>query len=115
MEKLTFEYPAIRIKQNASCNDLILFGASAYEIKKWAGVPQKKKFDDVETVGFQRVENKKRLSELRNFYLNEKNTIQNTLICAIRDIDECCISFDEPNGLLKLSFPNFYQMRIVEL
>lgn len=117
MEKLTFEYPAIKIKQNDFCNDLILFGASAFEMRKWAGVPQKKKLDDVETVGFQRVENKKRLSELRSFYLNEKNIIQNTLICAIRDIEGCSTTFQEieGNGSLKVEFPNFYNMEIVEL
>lgn len=115
MEKLTFEYPAIKIKQNESCNDLILFGASAFEMSQWAGVPQKKKIDEVETVGFQRVENKKRLSELRNFYLNEKNIIQNTLICAIRDIEGCNTIFEDKKGMLKIEFPNFYNMEIIEL
>ncbi|EOA0024738.1 hypothetical protein [Salmonella enterica] len=41
MPKLTFEYPAIKIKQNEMCSDVVLFGASAYEIHQWAGVPQK--------------------------------------------------------------------------
>ncbi|WP_054178972.1 hypothetical protein [Trabulsiella odontotermitis] len=120
MHKLTFEYPAIKIKQNEMCSDVVLFGASAYEIRQWAGVPQKKSFDDVETVGFQRVDNKARLSELKKFYLNQQNVVQNTLICAMRDIAGCSVNFKSKDGndvagVLEIEFPSFYEMPIIDL
>jgi hypothetical protein len=116
MDIKKFSYPAIKIKQNPDASEIILFGASAYEISKWAGVPQKTRFDGVESVGFQRVNNPKRLAELQKFYLNSKNVIQNSLICAIREIDGCDIKFvGEDTGTLEVYFPDFYNMPIVDL
>ncbi|NTZ40634.1 hypothetical protein EXW94_23755 [Enterobacter sp. JMULE2] len=113
---IRFSYPGIKIKQTKESNEIVLFGASAYEISRWAGVPQKTKFDVVESVGFQRVKNEKRLTELKRFYTNGHNVVQNTLICAIRNIDECKIIFDgEDTGNIIIEFPDFYKMPLVEL
>lgn len=113
---IKFSYPAIKVKQTKESNEIVLFGASAYEISRWAGVPQKTKFDVVESVGFQRVKNEKRLTELKRFYHNDQNVIQNTLICAIRNIDKTNITFDgEDTGIIKIDFPDFYNMPLVEL
>src|SRR5215510_14253035 len=80
-----FRYRAIRIHQTESGDPLVLFAASATEIDTWAGVPQKKVIGDQgETTGFQREVNDKRLNSLKEFYSNEKNIIQNPLLCANR-------------------------------
>jgi hypothetical protein len=79
-----FKYKAVRIRQTNSGNWLVLFAASAIEIDMWAGIPQKKKIGEQETTGFQREENPKRLKEIASFYRNDKNIIQNPLLCALR-------------------------------
>ncbi|MFN6484119.1 MULTISPECIES: hypothetical protein [unclassified Nostoc] len=79
-----FKYKAIRIKQTNSSDWLVLFAASAIEIDMWAGIPQKKEIGGQETTGFQREENPKRIKEIGEFYRNEKNIIQNPLLCALR-------------------------------
>ncbi|EHB7488721.1 hypothetical protein JV265_004745, partial [Salmonella enterica subsp. enterica serovar Kentucky] len=61
-----------------------------------------------------------RLNELKKFYLNQKNVVQNTLICAIRDIAGCKVSFKGKDssdcaGTLKIEFPSFYDMPIIDL
>lgn len=113
---IKYTYPAIKIKQTSDSSEIVLFGASAYEISRWAGVPQKTRFDVVESVGFQRVKNEKRLTELKKFYHNTKNVVQNSLICAIRNIHDCKISFEgKETGFVHIEFPDFYNMPLVEL
>lgn len=92
----TFKYKALRVRQTNSGNWLVLFAASAIEIEQWVGIPQKKKIGDQETTGFQREENPKRIREIRAFYQNEQNIIQNPLLCALRQTSQGSIDF-EPN------------------
>lgn len=113
MDKLTFKYPAVCIKQSDNSKPLIMFGANAIEIEKWAGIPQKKSFDvgSAETSGFQRTENTKRLKQLSSFYENEKNVVQNNLICALKNIEGGSVSFLSDNGItgeIVIEFPNLY-------
>ncbi|MBD1881863.1 hypothetical protein [Coleofasciculus sp. FACHB-T130] len=89
-----FKYKAVRIRQTNSGDWLVLFAASAIEIDTWAGVPQKKKIGTQETTGFQREENKKRINEITDFYRNEKNIIQNPLLCALRQPDQANVNFE---------------------
>lgn len=93
---LNFKYKAVRIKQTNSGDWLVLFAASAIEIDIWAGVPQKKKIgtQSKETTGFQREESSKRIKEISEFYRNEKNIIQNPLLCALRQPNELLIKFE---------------------
>lgn len=80
-----FRYKAVRIRQTETGDYLVLFAAPATEIDLWVGVPQKKELSDQEeTTGFQREENEKRIKELGKFYNNERNIIQNPLLCARR-------------------------------
>jgi hypothetical protein len=92
----TFKYKAVRVKQTASGNWLVLFAASAIEIDMWAGVPQKKKIGEQgqETTGFQREENRKRIKEISEFYRNEQNIVQNPLLCALRQPNELDVRFE---------------------
>ena len=77
-------YPAVRIRQTPESADLVLFAAPASDIDDWAGIPQRERLGSDETVGFQREENVKRLEDLKAFYGNPENIIQNPLLCASR-------------------------------
>lgn len=114
MEKIFFEYEAIRVTQTKNSKPLILFGAKAAEIEKWAGIPQKKTLNpgSAETTGFQRTENLTRLKQLSSFYQNEDNVVQNNLICSLRKVEGCSVSFidSEPSSLvgkIRIEFPDF--------
>jgi len=94
VQQQELKYKAVRIRQTNSGDWLVLFAASAIEIDMWAGVPQKKKIGTQETTGFQREENKKRIKEITDFYRNEKNIIQNPLLCALRQPDQANVKFE---------------------
>ncbi|ENP8323284.1 hypothetical protein ACTQ8I_003085 [Vibrio vulnificus] len=80
-----YKYKAIAFKQSIDSDWVISFNALAEEIDSWAGIPQKKNFDSVESSGFQRVVKEDRIKSLINFYSNSKNIIQNPLLCASRN------------------------------
>lgn len=114
MKTLDFEYDAVILHQTETSKPIVLFGAPAMDIEIWAGVPQKKTFqpDGAESSGFQRVENRARLEQIRRFYLNENNVIQNSLICALRGVEGGKVEFKAEYGSilgkLKISFPDLY-------
>lgn len=90
-----FTYKAVRVRQTETGDYLVLFASPATEIDMWAGVPQKKELSDQEeTTGFQREVNEKRLKDLIKFYRNERNVIQNPLLCARRETMLGNVSFD---------------------
>ncbi|WP_068714520.1 ParB N-terminal domain-containing protein [Vibrio tritonius] len=117
---LSFSYPAICVKQSENSKPLILFGAPAVEIDKWAGIPQKKSFspDSAESAGFQRTENRKRLEQIESFFNNKSNVIQNSLICGLKKIDGGSVNFKSEDGVsgnITITFPNLYDMKLVDL
>lgn len=83
MKKL--EFPAIRLRQTASSEWIAYFSANVLDIEDFSGIPQKRNFDNAESIGFQRTVKEDRLSNLVNFYSDERNVIQNPLICATRN------------------------------
>lgn len=113
------------LKQSTENKPLVLFAAPATDINQWAGVPRKKRIgDSEETTGFQRSENSKRVQELRDFYSNPSNIVQNPLLCATRSFDGSSASFhptpgssDNPVqvGSLTISFPDYSQMSLGDL
>jgi len=122
MEKISFEYDAIQVIQTKDSKPLILFGAKAADIERWAGIPQKKTLNPgaAETTGFQRTENHTRLKQLRSFYENKDNVVQNNLICSLRKLEGCSVEFI-PNeqssmvGKVVIEFPNFYKASWIDL
>ncbi|SFP81215.1 hypothetical protein [Enterovibrio norvegicus] len=80
-----FIYDAIAFKQTDDSDWNISFSANALEISNWAGIPQKKNFDSVESSGFQRTIKLERMNSLISFYSEQKNIIQNPLLCASRN------------------------------
>ena len=120
MEKLVFEYPGVQVIQSSTSKPLIVFGAAASEIELWAGIPQKKSFepDGSESSGFQRTENRKRLEQLKKFYTNPSNVVQNSLICGLKKIEGGNVDFkteDGISGVLTITFPDLYNARLEEL
>ena len=92
---MQYKYPCVRFKQTSSDKWLVQFAARATDINEWAGVPQKSRFEfGGETVGFQRQENMKRVNNLRDFYSNTDNIIQNPLLCSLRDAPLCSVTFE---------------------
>ena len=81
----SFKYSAIRFKQNIDSSWIVSFTANAKEIINWAGIPQKKQFDKIESSGFQREVKKERMDSLISFFTDPKNVIQNPLLCASRN------------------------------
>lgn len=78
-------YPALAFRGSPEASVVVLFAASATDIVEWSGVPQREQFDEgQETIGFQREENQKRLSQLARFFSDAHNVAQNPLLCAQR-------------------------------
>ncbi|MEU7049527.1 hypothetical protein [Streptomyces eurythermus] len=80
-----FRYPAYVLQETEGSKKLLLFSANAVEIDRWVGVPQKRRLAGEETVGWQREENQGRLKELAKFFSDDRNVIQNPLLCALQD------------------------------
>lgn len=77
-------YSAVGIRQTATSDWLVMFGAPATEIYGWSGIPRKQQFEGHETTGFQRENNRPRINQIRAFFSNERNVLQNPLLCASR-------------------------------
>jgi hypothetical protein len=77
-------YSAVGIRQTATSDWLVMFGAPATEIYRWSGIPRKQQVEGHETTGFQREDNKPRINQIRAFFSNERNVLQNPLLCASR-------------------------------
>lgn len=120
--ELTFEYPALLVKQTSINKPLVLFAAPASEINQWAGIPQKKRFGEEESVGFQRDENRKRVESLKSFFQDEANIIQNPLLCAARTLNDATVRFepreelgDYQLGRLHIRLPDVAAMSFQEI
>ena len=80
----TFRYPCVQVRQKAGAKELLMFSASAIDINSWIGVPQRLSLAGNETAGFQRTVSTTREAALRKFFSDDRNVIQNPLLCAIR-------------------------------
>jgi hypothetical protein len=101
---MKYRYPCVRVKQTANASDLILFSASAVEMDKWVGIPQRLSLEDAETSGFQRTVSKAREQALRKFFAEPRNTIQNPLLCAIRSTPGTQVSFQSDDKFKDIGF-----------
>jgi hypothetical protein len=115
-------YPAVRIQQEGGFKPLILFAAPAVDINNWVGVPQKLQLGEDETSGFQRTVSPARRDALRHFFENPENTMQNPLLCAIRNPAGVAVRFESSGspegndcGHLHISIPELKLVPLVEL
>jgi hypothetical protein len=127
----TFRYRAVQTKQTTSDRLLTLFAASAQEVDRWVGIPQKKEFGtdarSTASVGFQREVDDERLDSLKAFYGDEKNIIQNPLLCAARQLQHGEVRFepdvDQPadldpatlSGIVSITVPDLDSLTLLEL
>lgn len=116
----TFRYPCVRVRQEKGSKDLILFSASAVEIDNWVGIPQRLDLQGSETAGFQRTVSRNRETALRKFFSEDRNVIQNPLLCAIRQRPGLEVNFSSlPGhldvGTLEISFPDYENKSLLEL
>lgn len=84
MADKTFTFNALRVTQGDGSPPLVLLSASAVRVEAFAGIPQKRRVQDGETVGFQRDLDEGRVRQLAKFYADPGNVIANPLLCAIR-------------------------------
>ena len=80
----TYAYPAILVRQGSGAPPLVLLSASAVEIDRWVGIPQKTRLLEGETIGFQRDFSESRIQSIAKFYSEPRNVIHNPLLCAVR-------------------------------
>lgn len=120
----SFKYPAIKFKQSASGEDIILLSAPFFEILEWGGIPRKEEKEGTQTIGFQRADNKKRVEEIRKFLDNDSNIIANPILCAARDRGAFIFTpIDEPQdaeaasslGTLEIEVPDWSQYTLKQL
>ena len=80
----TFQCRCVKVQQTASGQSILLFGAPAVHINFGGGLPRKRQLAEgaIETTGFQREVNDKRLQSLAAFYAEPRNTVQNPVLAA---------------------------------
>lgn len=121
-QEVTFD--AIRFKQTEEADWVAYFSSNIMDINNFSGIPQKRNFEDSESIGFQRTVKKERLESLVNFYSNKKNIIQNPLICATRNAcNDTLIEFIPLDGYLentelqvgelKITFPDYNELSLL--
>lgn len=93
------KYRAIMFSQRVGAPRVAMFAAPATAIDSWAGVPQRELLEGQETIGFQREENDTRIRHLKDFLSDERNVIQNPLLCAVRDESQVTWTPDSPDSL----------------
>jgi hypothetical protein len=99
---------------------MLMFGAPAADIGFWSGIPQKRRFGNDETIGFQRDESPKRVESLREFFADDENIIQNPLLCASRVLDGQSIRFDADSdnpssGTVTITAPDVNSMSFQDI
>ncbi|MCG9761029.1 hypothetical protein L1D50_18165, partial [Pseudoalteromonas sp. Isolate6] len=64
-------FDAIRFKQTDKAEWIAYFSGNVIDIDSFSGIPQKRNFENAESIGFQRTVKKERLDSLINFYKDE--------------------------------------------
>ena len=93
MATRNFSFPALRVHQGAGAPPLILLSASAVHLEQFAGIPQKRRLEEGETIGFQRDADDGRVDALAKFYGDPRNVIHNPLLCALRVVADGRVEF----------------------
>lgn len=121
---MKFSYKALSAEQITGGKKIVTFSAPATDINLWGGIPQKKKFDlGEESAGFQREESPTRLKNIAEFLKNPTNTVQNSLLCSVRESENCSFMFvplesEDGNNTLghfEIEMPDFSSMSLLQL
>lgn len=115
------QYRAVAFRQSANAPQVVLFAAPATDIDSWAGVPQRELLDGQETIGFQREDNTTRVNQLKRFLDDERNVVQNPILCAARNVSNVIFHADHGQedgiitGTIEISEPDFSEYNLLEL
>ncbi|WP_447763399.1 hypothetical protein [Sphingopyxis panaciterrae] len=116
---VSFSYRCAVVRQSGGGKDILLFSASATEIDRWIGIPQRLSLSGTETAGFQRTVSPAREAALRKFFAEPKNVIQNPLLCAIRQAPGCRVTYtpdaDGNAGNVVVELEDFESMSLAQL
>jgi hypothetical protein len=82
-----YTYCAVEYRQVEDGYPVYLFAAPCNQVSDWAGIPRKEEKEGVQTIGFQRFKDKKRLKDLSLFLDERSNIIANPILCAVRSHD----------------------------
>lgn len=96
-----FSYKAVCETDEFTLQRRVMFFATAVDIAQWSGIPQKMIIGadgGAETVGFQRVENRSRVSEICRFYSERRNISNNPILCAVKSPDGKNVNFSAAEG-----------------
>ncbi len=125
MPTLTYEFNALRVRQGEDAPYLMLLSVSAAQLAGFAGIPQKRRVVEGETIGFQRDVDPSRIEKISKFYSNPTNVIHNPLLCAIRSTKGGSVNFVIGNpaeedcnaaaGRLIVELPDYSGMSLLEL
>jgi hypothetical protein len=115
-----FQYPCVQVQQSTSAKNILLFSASATEIDRWIGIPQRLNLSGAETAGFQRTVSPARETALRKFFAEPNNVIQNPLLCAVRQAPGIKVSYkpgdaDPRLGVVTVELEDFESMTLQQL
>lgn len=119
----TATYSALKVRQTETGSALVLFGAPAVDIERWAGVVQRQTFGEGnETIGFQRTENPARVEAIEEFFADGRNVMQNPLLCAVRDAERAVFETTEEqddgdivSGTLSVTWDDFDDKSLLDL
>lgn len=118
---MQYKYQAIEYLQTEDGIPIYLFSAPSYETLNWAGIPRKEEKSGIETVGFQRSEDEKRLDKISNFLGSKENIIANPILCAARVLHRISFEpFEDQDlfvraGVLSIEEPSYDNVPLVEL
>ncbi|NOK47382.1 MULTISPECIES: ParB N-terminal domain-containing protein [pseudomallei group] len=117
---MKFRYPCVRIQQDQSAKDLLVFSAPALEIDSWVGIPQRLELGGNETAGFQRTVSRSREAALRQFFGDDRNVIQNPILAAIRQAPGVQVTYeacaeDGNLGYVTITFEQLTEAPMVQL
>ncbi|OHV67148.1 hypothetical protein LCM4577_26700 [Mesorhizobium sp. LCM 4577] len=115
-----FEYPCVTVRQSTEAKTILLFSASATEIERWIGIPQRLSLSGTETAGFQRTVSPVREAALRKFFAEPNNVIQNPLLCAVRQAAGIRVTYkpdpaDQRTGHVMIELEDFEAMTLQQL
>lgn len=116
-----FKYQALEYRQTEESEPVYLFAAPCHEITNWAGIPRKEEKEGIETVGFQRTEDTKRIRKISHFLEDTDNIVSNPILCAVRNKSR--ISFESESdekarmrvGILNISEIDYDSLSLKEL
>jgi hypothetical protein len=111
-------YRALVVEQIDGGPEIAMFAAPAFDIARWAGIPQRRRFEGgVETAGFQREGKPARIRELARFMNEPANVIQNPLLAAVQKAESIRLVDRQADGscFVEIGAEDYSKTTLLEL